>query len=162
MQQRSPYAGIVTRGLAFACDAVLLNLMFAALVGFATLVLSVFDATPDDLEAWVVLSSGVAWVTLAAIYFSAFWVLASQTPGMRLMEVMLMRTDGEPIGWGRALRRLVGMVLAALPLFAGYALILVDSRRRGLHDRIAGTVVLYRPREVPTAGSAVDSGVPGR
>jgi uncharacterized RDD family membrane protein YckC len=35
------------------------------------------------------------------------------------------------------------MALAALPLFAGFLLILVDDRRRGLQDRFARTVVVY-------------------
>ncbi len=36
----------------------------------------------------------------------------------------------------------VGMLVAALPLFAGYALIVFDSRRRGLQDRLARTAVV--------------------
>jgi len=43
-------------------------------------------------------------------------------------------------------------VLAAIPLFTGYLLILVDARRRGLHDMIAGTLVVYaatRPAPSP-------------
>jgi hypothetical protein len=40
-------------------------------------------------------------------------------------------------------------VLAALPLFAGYLMILVDDRRRGLQDRMARTVVIEQPREEP-------------
>ena len=39
--------------------------------------------------------------------------------------------------------RLVGMVLAAIPLCAGFLLILVDDRRRGLQDVLARTVVRY-------------------
>jgi hypothetical protein len=38
-------------------------------------------------------------------------------------------------------------VIAAIPLFAGYLLILVDDRRRGLNDRIAGTVVEFVENE---------------
>jgi uncharacterized RDD family membrane protein YckC len=30
-------------------------------------------------------------------------------------------------------------------LFAGFLLILIDDRRRGLQDRLARTVVLYAP-----------------
>ena len=37
------------------------------------------------------------------------------------------------------------MVLAAIPLCAGFLLILVDDRRRGLQDVLARTVVLYAP-----------------
>ena len=45
----------------------------------------------------------------------------------------------------RALVRLVGMVLAAIPLLAGYFMVLFDDRRRGLHDRLARTVVIDVP-----------------
>jgi uncharacterized RDD family membrane protein YckC len=49
----------------------------------------------------------------------------------------------------RALLRFVGLTLAALPLFAGFLLILVDDRRRGLHDRLARTVVVEAGDEAP-------------
>ena len=42
----------------------------------------------------------------------------------------------------RALLRFGGRALAALPLFAGYLLVLFDDRRRGLHDRLARMVVV--------------------
>jgi hypothetical protein len=35
------------------------------------------------------------------------------------------------------------MLVAAIPLFAGYLLILVDERRRGLHDVMASTTVHF-------------------
>jgi uncharacterized RDD family membrane protein YckC len=35
------------------------------------------------------------------------------------------------------------MVLAAIPLFAGFLLILFDGRRRGLQDLLARTIVVY-------------------
>ena len=37
------------------------------------------------------------------------------------------------------------MVLCTLPLFAGFLTILVDNRRRGLHDVVAGSVVVAAP-----------------
>jgi len=41
--------------------------------------------------------------------------------------------------------RLAGLVLAALPLFAGFVPILFDDRRRGVQDMLAGTVVVFAP-----------------
>jgi uncharacterized RDD family membrane protein YckC len=38
-------------------------------------------------------------------------------------------------------------MLAAIPLFAGFFLVLVDDRRRGLHDMLARTIVVYTPDE---------------
>jgi uncharacterized RDD family membrane protein YckC len=60
------------------------------------------------------------------------------------MGVRVVCADGgEPVRLGAAIVRLMGMALAALPLFAGFLLILVDDRRRGLQDRFARTVVVY-------------------
>jgi hypothetical protein len=39
--------------------------------------------------------------------------------------------------------RLVGLVLAIVPMFAGFVPVLFAERRRGLPDFLAGTVVLY-------------------
>ena len=58
------------------------------------------------------------------------------------VRVVCARSDG-PVSLRAALVRLVGMLLAAIPLFAGFLLILVDDRRRGLQDRLARTVVRY-------------------
>jgi uncharacterized RDD family membrane protein YckC len=66
---------------------------------------------------------------------------------MRLMTIRVVGTNGERVSFRRSLQRLIGMVIAALPLFAGYLLILVDDRRRGLHDRLAGTVVVFLTEE---------------
>ena len=44
---------------------------------------------------------------------------------------------------GRSLVRLVGLVLAIVPLFAGFLPVLFTDRRRGLPDFLAGTVVVY-------------------
>ena len=41
--------------------------------------------------------------------------------------------------------RCVGVVLAALPLFAGFVPILFDSRRRGFQDWLARTAVVEAP-----------------
>ena len=72
-----------------------------------------------------------------------FWSLAGQTPGMRLMRIVLVPESGTRIGIWRGLRRMVGVVACWLTLGLGFALVLVDDRRQGLHDKIGGTLVLY-------------------
>jgi uncharacterized RDD family membrane protein YckC len=54
-------------------------------------------------------------------------------------------TSGRPLPFGRAAARFAGAVLSALLLFVGYLVILVDGRRRALHDRLAGSVVVEAP-----------------
>jgi uncharacterized RDD family membrane protein YckC len=84
---------------------------------------------------------------LASAYLVSFWTLTGQTPGMRFMGIRVVAVNGGPLGQIAALRRLVGMVLAAIPAGAGFLLVLVDDRRRGLHDRIGGSLVVHVARE---------------
>jgi len=78
-------------------------------------------------------------------YFVGFWISTGQTPGARVMRFRILGSDGERLIPRRALLRCIGLVLAALPLFAGYFMILFDDRRRGLQDRSARTVAVDAP-----------------
>ena len=82
-------------------------------------------------------------------YFVTFWATTGQTPGSRALRLRVRAAGGERLRPRRALLRFVGLTLAALPLFAGFLMILVDDRRRGLHDRLARTVVVEDAREEP-------------
>ena len=66
-----------------------------------------------------------------AAYFVLFWTLAGETPGMRLMALRVVDAAGDPPGFGRALVRFAGLVLAAIPFCAGFVPILFDERRLG-------------------------------
>ena len=68
---------------------------------------------------------------------------------MRALGIDVTACDGTRLTVGRSLLRLVGMVLAAIPLFAGYLLILLRDDRRGLHDLLARSVVRYAEKKRP-------------
>jgi uncharacterized RDD family membrane protein YckC len=138
-------AGLVSRTLAFALDGLLLT---TAIVVIGTVVgLAISLMVPGDTHvhvgAGLVAEAIGAWWLVMGAYLACFWTLAAQTPGMRAMGLRITTLDGRLLPPGSALLRLAGMVLAAIPLMAGYAMILVDDRRRGLHDKLAGTRVLY-------------------
>jgi uncharacterized RDD family membrane protein YckC len=50
--------------------------------------------------------------------------------------------DGGRVGLQRAMLRLVGFLLAAIPLEIGLVWAAFDERKRGWHDMVAGTVVI--------------------
>jgi uncharacterized RDD family membrane protein YckC len=142
------YAGLVTRAVAFVIDAAIVNTVAFAVGASASLALSVFGVSLDELPSEVSIAIGAGgWFVLNVAYFAGSWTLTSQTTGMRLMTIRVVGTNGARVSFRRSLQRLIGMVIAALPLFAGYLLILVDDRRRGLHDRLAGTVVVFLTEE---------------
>ena len=75
--------------------------------------------------------------------FVAFWALVGQTPGMRLLSIHLDVGGSREVGLRRAIRRLFAVPLALLPAGLGFLAILLSPERRGWHDRIAGTTVVY-------------------
>ena len=144
------YEGLVTRAIAFAVDAAIVDLIALVVgvgVGLALSILSI----GDDLQVVLLACGGAAFVVWTVAYFAVFWSTTGQTPGNRLMHIRVCDgDDGAVLSPRRSLLRFGALVLAALPLFAGFLPILVDDRRRGLHDMLAGTVVVAVPSAIAT------------
>jgi uncharacterized RDD family membrane protein YckC len=138
---RPPYAGIATRALALATDAALTVVIFMSVVGVAALVSSLVGGLRPEWLVGVLLGSG--WMLVVGTYFVLLWSAAGQTPGMRLLHLRLRGPTGDGVSVGRSLVRFVGLVLAIVPLFAGFLPALFTERRRALPDFLASTVVLY-------------------
>lgn len=139
------YVGFVTRTIAFALDAVVINVAALAVAAVVALVFSVFPVSSDVHDAFVA-AGGVLFVIWTMTYFTVFWTSTGQTPGNRAMQIRVLRADGGRLLPRYALVRLVGMLIG-LFFLVGYLPILVDGRRRALHDRMAGTVVLTTGRQ---------------
>jgi uncharacterized RDD family membrane protein YckC len=149
------YAGVATRGVALAVDAALANLLVLAGAGFVSLIGSlVGELRPQWL---VTLLAAAAWALCLAGYFVTFWAVTGQTPGMRLMRIRVLdATTATPPHFLRCVIRLVGLVLAIIPLFAGFIPVLFDDRRRALPDLMARTVVVYD--DEPAGDQAIPAG----
>ena len=141
----SPYSGLATRALACAIDVLIVQAVAWTVGAVAAVAASMLDFS-DDLET-ILIAAGVVVATLwSAGYFVFFWSTTGQTPGDRVMEIRVQdAADGRPLHLARAVLRLLGALLSALLLFLGYLMILVDGRRRALHDRLVGSVVVYAP-----------------
>ena len=139
--ERPVYAGIATRAIALTTDAALTIVLFMSVVGMAALVSSLVGGLRPEWLVGALLASG--WMLVVATYFALFWSSAGQTPGMRLMRIRVHGPGGAAPSLARSVVRLVGLVLAIVPLFLGFVPVLFTARRRGLPDFLAGTVVLY-------------------
>jgi uncharacterized RDD family membrane protein YckC len=139
--ERPIYGGIATRAIALATDAAVTIVLFMSAVGIVALVASLVGGLRPQWLVGALLASG--WVLIAGTYFVLFWSAAGQTPGMRLLRLRVRGANGDAPSIGRSIVRLVGLVLAIVPLFAGFVPVLFTDRRRGLPDFLAGTVVVY-------------------
>jgi uncharacterized RDD family membrane protein YckC len=140
------YVGLVTRALAFALDAAVINAVAILTAAVVTLTFSVVNL-PDELQTVAVAAGAALYLLWSIGYFVTFWATTGQTPGNRVLGIRVIPAGDGRLRPRRALWRFAGLTLAALPLFAGFLLILVDDRRRGLHDRLAGTLVVEAERE---------------
>lgn len=139
------YVGLVTRVISFVIDAALINLVALFVAVGAGLILSLFHLS-TALEAVIAAIGTVTYILWTLGYFVGFWSTTGQTPGARLMQIRLIPANGDRLKPRRAVVRCAGMFLAALPLFAGYLLILFDGKRRGFQDRLARTLVVEAPQ----------------
>jgi uncharacterized RDD family membrane protein YckC len=139
--ERPIYAGIATRAIAWATDAALTIVLYMSAVGIVSLIASLVGGLRPAWLLGALLASG--WILVAGSYFVLFWSVAGQTPGMRLWRLRVRGPSGDTPSVGRSLVRLVGLVLAIVPLFAGFVPVLFTERRRGLPAMLAGTVVVY-------------------
>jgi uncharacterized RDD family membrane protein YckC len=137
------YAGLVTRTLAFALDALIIDVV-AAFVGVTVGLGVSLLHLPHDVDVAIGAVLGAAFILWSIGYFVFFWSSTGQTPGSRVMHIRVI--GGRATGGlkpRRALLRVIGLFLAALPLLAGLWMMLWDDRSRCLQDRIARTVVVY-------------------
>jgi uncharacterized RDD family membrane protein YckC len=157
------HAGFASRAGAFATDLVIINLALVLTAAAAGTVLHYFDfanifdvggENPKPLGQVILTLIGI--VTFLATYFGYpvfFWVTIGQTPGKWLFGLRVIRTDGQRLGVGRSILRVIAYWISAIPLFLGFAWILFDDQRQGWHDKIAGTYVVYhRPNRRGRSG----------
>ena len=144
---RIPYAGIATRAIALAVDVAIVHVIVFAGGAMLALVGSLVGDLRLDTLARILVAG--AWAATVAAYFATFWSTVGQTPGMRAMDLRVTLAGGQLPGLGRSLVRVAGLALAIVPLFAGFLPVLFDDRRRGLHDLLAGTVVVHAGHDAP-------------
>jgi uncharacterized RDD family membrane protein YckC len=141
----SPYAGMATRTVALALDAVVIEgiaLVIAVTVGLGLSLLHL----PEDAVIVIAAIGGFIWILWSLGYFVFFWSTTGQTPGSRVMSITVLDAQGRGrLTPRRALLRFIALSIGVAVLMIGILVMLWDSRRRCFHDRVARTVVVYAP-----------------
>jgi uncharacterized RDD family membrane protein YckC len=171
---RLHYATFESRVAAGTLDVLVLFIIASLLVTAGSLVVLIssdFEKVDPSTTAINVFWGCVGAIVPAfLLYFFISLAWKGQTIGAAVMQLMIIRSDGRPLGVLGAMARVIGLLLYVLILgvgiIAAYALrnstlqsgaavaiaFLVasagflwsafDSQRRTLHDRIAGTIVV--------------------
>jgi len=121
------YGGFWIRFVAAIIDGILL-----AIVQF------IIGLVIDDQTTTTLINIVLGW-----LYFAGMESSANQaTLGKRAMGLQVTDLDGNRIGFGKATGRYFAKIISALILFIGYFMIGFTEKKQGLHDMIAGTLVI--------------------
>src|SRR3989304_1748644 len=144
------YAGLQLRIVAFILDVMVLisfGMLFAAAAGAYLIVDSSFnDGNLSDRAPYVAVAIFLVYVFLfVPLYHIVLWSWRGQTVGMMAVHIKVLSRNGGRGTRRRAALRLFGYAASGLPLCLGLLMALFDRKRRPLHDRLAGTVVVEQP-----------------
>ena len=87
----------------------------------------------------------IAWVVIALLYHLIAELATGQTLGKWLMDLKVIRVDGQPLGMRPVLLRTLGRIVDVLPVFYLVGWIAMRGPHRPpqrLGDRLAGTTVV--------------------
>jgi len=124
------YAGFWIRFVAALLDSVII------------VALSVIVATVFAVIKLAVVGS-LAQLVLAIGYYVWFQSRTGQTLGKKVMKIKVVNATGATPSLGTfALREILGKLASGLILGIGYLMVAWDSKKQGLHDKIASTYVV--------------------
>lgn len=139
------FAGFWIRVLAYIIDIIPLAIIgvLLALVSGEPLI----DADPEAASAGF---TDLIGLIVGIAYFVGFESSSYQaTPGKMALGLIVTDSDGRRISPMRAAGRYFAKILSGLILLIGFIMVAFTERKQGLHDMIAGTLVVKgRPGEV--------------
>ncbi|MGB0578267.1 MAG: RDD family protein [Limisphaerales bacterium] len=133
------YAGFLVRVGARMIDGIIMNICS----GIAGAVIGMAVASSElDIEAFQ-LALHFVGLMIGLTYEVFFVTQFGATPGKMALKLRIVRPDGGPISFGRAIGRHFSYLLGIATLFIGYLMAAFDKEEhRALHDRICDTRVI--------------------
>jgi uncharacterized RDD family membrane protein YckC len=95
-----------------------------------------------DLECQIL--TIIAQIGIPLAYTAIFIGKYQATPGKMACGLMVTMGDGSRVSGLRAVGRYFAEIVSSLILCIGYIMIVFDMEKRGLHDRICDTRVVYK------------------
>jgi uncharacterized RDD family membrane protein YckC len=153
----SRYAGFWARVGAQVIDQLVVGVPFQIVTGLLVTYTPPTVKATTDAAGKQTIHWGGDWGTFGLLLLASWLVTlvytsllissANQaTVGKMALGLIVTDEDGGRVSLARAVGRYVAGILNALTLGIGYLMVIWSPRKQALHDRIAGTVVVPRPR----------------
>ncbi len=132
-----PQGGAETAGFWIRAGAYTIDAFVVAIPQFILVFVLALAGIPSALLNLVGLGIQVGYYTWMPVAFNG------QTVGKMAAGIAIIRTDGTGLSYGRAFGRWIGYWLSLLPAGLGFLAAAFTEHKRGLHDYIADTRVVY-------------------
>ncbi len=156
------YAGLGRRLIAFIVDIIIILLFdlvaagtlglfrgFQNLYFYASQGVPASDLTTEGsmtaLAGSIIAAYGLTLIVIPWLYYAGFESSRSQaTPGKVLMSLVVTDLEGNKPSFARTTLRFFGKYISTLIIFIGFIMIGFTKKHQGLHDKIAGCLVLLQ------------------
>lgn len=147
------YAGFWRRVAALCIDSFVVGIAFYAVLIAGMLVLGLgrmaaldqVDSLGGGAIGGILAVIYLAYPLISALYYAGMESSATQaTLGKMAVGIKVTDADGHRLRRGQALGRWVSHLLCYVTLYIGYIMAAFTDRKRGLHDMVAGTLVVDR------------------
>jgi uncharacterized RDD family membrane protein YckC len=150
--QTPAYAGFWMRVLAYIIDSLIMSIVFIplGLVYGAVMAGSGLDENSPEMAFGNLGINGIS--ILGGWLYHAFLESSSWqgTVGKKVLGLRVTDMNGSRIGFGRATGRYFGTILSGMICFIGFVMVAFTEKKQGLHDLMAGTLVLSGPALPPS------------
>lgn len=138
------YSSVRRRFAAMFVDGIILTVLNMMLMFPFASSIAANPANPDFSALLGKLAMTMVFSTLlGVVYYTALHGWKGATFGKMVFKIKVVKADGEPISYVQAFVRYLGYMLSSLIMCIGCIMAIFDSQKRSLHDRIAGTRVIY-------------------
>lgn len=137
------YAGFWLRVVAYIIDAIIVGIVgFVIGMIFGVGAVSTGTDISDPTGGGNMLLNLIS-IAIGVAYFAGMESSSWQaTVGKKALGLVVTDLNGQRLSLGRAIGRYFGKILSALILLIGFIMVAFTERKQGLHDMIAGTLVL--------------------
>ncbi|HYX01902.1 MAG TPA: RDD family protein [Reyranella sp.] len=131
------YGGFWIRLVAYIIDGIILGI-----VGYVVALIFGIPLVPADPQTYDptlnIVSFVIGWLYFAVMESSP----RGATLGKMAMGLRVVTSDGQRLSFLNATGRYFAKIISAIILFIGFIMIGFTDKKRGLHDMIAGTLVI--------------------
>lgn len=135
------YAGFWRRFGATVIDGILLYTPFIILFSVVPILLGEAGADEDAIIAIIYLIFIITWW----LYYTLMESSSKQaTLGKMALRIIVTDVEDNRISFGRANARHFSKIISGMILYIGFLMVVFTKRKQGLHDMMAGTLVVLK------------------